>query len=836
VAANDAKGLRIADQISRSVKVIDADYKDAIQWLEFAADGRLVTTSLDGGVRLYDATLARTAVYKAPAGLKPYAATFNRDGSAIAVGMLNAPTVVVLSGSDLARRAEHKGGANRKGALSLVAWAADGSLLAAGTYGDAAGRKLIRKWTLGGDVEIPVGGDTVTGLVAQKDGSLIFASGEPSWGLIGADGKTAFRVGSRQADFRDGHDSGFKVSADGSAVEFGFAQGGKQRARFDVSAGTLERRPIERDNLKPATTAGGGISWTDWRNGDKPKLNGKVVALDANEKARSAAVQGTSAVLGTDFFLRAYRAGQMAWRTQVPAPVWTVNVSGDGRLAVAGLGDGTIRWFRVSDGVEVLSLFAEPDGERWVLWSPEGFFDHGPGGESLIGYHLNQVDQTRPKGSVFVKVEQLYALFFRRDLVVKKFRGDDEKEIAAQLAKVGDIRTVLGRGLPPEIKLTEYCIRGNGAEQCQQVAQENQLRGTGGKIQPIPVAAPEVVLRFEVQDRGGGVGPIVVRRQGAPVPAEGTTRSATGGLRNEERVVPLSPGLNLLGLSVFNSAKEIETDPKARPGLVLRYQAPVVEKPVLRLLAIGIDAYRSKAIPALTNAAADAKGVAEAMHADNKREVFTEVDSIVLTNEQATLANILKAFDDLTARAKPADLALVFLAGHGVDLDGKYYFLPNDLPDLGSDTIRGKALTHEELAARLGKFPMSRTVVVLDTCYSGAFAIDDSILKDSRDQTVGKQISHASGRFILAGSANQEEALDGVDGHGVFTGVLLRGLSGDADKQAAGNKDGKISILELGEFTKSQVPVLAAKVGNGHSQKPRWFFNGDDMFNVRDSN
>jgi hypothetical protein len=136
----------------------------------------------------------------------------------------------------------------------------------------------------------------------------------------------------------------------------------------------------------------------------------------------------------------------------------------------------------------------------------------------------------------------------------------------------------------------------------------------------------------------------------------------------------------------------------------------------------------------------------------------------------------------------------------------------------------------------LGKFPTSRTMVVLDTCYSGAFAINDSILKDSRDQTVGKQISHASGRFILAGSANQEEALDGIDGHGVFTGVLLHGLAGDADQQAAGNRDGKISILELGEYSKSQVPVVAAKVGSGHSQKPRWFFNGDDMFNVRDTN
>jgi hypothetical protein len=420
--------------------------------------------------------------------------------------------------------------------------------------------------------------------------------------------------------------------------------------------------------------------------------------------------------------------------------------------------------------------------------------------------------------------------------VVEKFRGNAESDIAAQLAKIGDVRTVLGRGLPPEIQLTEYCIRANGSEQCQKVGGESLLRGTKGKIQPIPVSAPEVVLHFAVEDRGGGVGPIVVRRQGATIAASGSTRSVQGNLHNEERTVELQPGLNLIGLSAFNAAKQIEVDAKDRPGLALRFTPQVVEKPVLRLLAIGLNHFQSKDVPPLTNAAADAKGVADIMQKDVKHDIFTDVDAIVLTDEQATLANIDKAFADLAARAKPVDLTLVFLAGHGVDLDGKYYFLPYDLPNLTADAIRKQSLTHEDLAARLSKFPTARSVVVLDTCYSGAFAVDDSIMRDSRDQTLGKQISHETGRFILAGSSSQQEALDGVDGHGVFTEVLLHGLSGEADAKDAGNRDGKISIYELGEYTKKEVPALAAKVGNGHSQKPRWFFNGDDMFDLRDSN
>ena len=172
-------------------------------------------------------------------------------------------------------------------------------------------------------------------------------------------------------------------------------------------AGSVTLNPPARSDLKAPAVTLGAAGVTDWRNNEKPKLNGAVLKLDANERSRSAALHGNRLVLGTDYFLRAYQAGQPLWKTDVPAAAWSVNISGDGRLAVAGLGDGTIRWFRMADGVEVLSLFAEPDGQHWVLWTPEGFFDHGQGGETLIGYNLNQVLQGRPKGAIVVKVEQI---------------------------------------------------------------------------------------------------------------------------------------------------------------------------------------------------------------------------------------------------------------------------------------------------------------------------------------------------------------------------------------------------------------------------------------------
>jgi WD40 repeat protein len=834
VASNDRRGLRVIDTSGQKITTVDSDYADAIEWVDFAADGRLVTTSLDGFVRLYDAGFKKLASWRAPQGRTPYAAAFDKSGATVAVGLLGGASVELLDGHALKPNGELKGAAGKPGALSVVAWSADGSdLYAAGTYGETSGRKLVRKFAGAKPdkaTDIAVSDDTVSALAALKDGGVAFASAEPAWGVIGADGKIAFRHDRLYADFRDG-ERALAVSHDGAVVEFGFAQGGKQRARYDVLAGTLVKEPPARADLKPPVTSDGSTSLTDWRNGTKPKLGGRLLPLDQNEVSRSGAVQGDRALLGTDYFLRAYRGAEMLWRTAVPAPVWTVNIAGDGRLAVAGLGDGTIRWYRMSDGVELLSLFAEPDGTHWVAWTPEGFFDHGEGGETLIGYQLNQLERGQLAGAVFVRVEQLYSLFFRRDLVVKKFRGDAEDEIAAQLKKIGDVREVLGRGLPPDIKLTEYCVGGA----CKSVAPEEALRGASGRVQPLDATGPEVTLHFDVKDRGGGIGKLVVRNKGASEAAEGGTRAVKGDTHSEERVVKLQPGLNYIMLSGFNGANEIETDTKERPALALRYDPKILQKPVMRLLSVGIDQYTGKDVPKLANAAADAKGVADVMHKDTKHEIFGDVDAVVLTDADATLANIDKAFEALASRTKPDDLVFVFLAGHGVALDGKYYYIPVDLPDTQDQSIRAHSLTYDDLANRLSKFPTARAVVVLDTCYSGAFAVDDSIMRDSRDQTVGKQISHATGRFILAGSSSQQEALDGVDGHGVFTEVLLKGLSGDADRQNAGNHDNRVSILELGEYTKAQVPELAAKIAKGYAQKPRWYFNGDEMFDVRNA-
>jgi len=836
VGANDSKGLRVVFPAERAIKLVDTEYKDAIVWVDFAADGRLVASSQDGGVRLYDAGFKRVAHWKGEAGAKPWAVSFSPDGKRVAVGLMGTSKVALLSATDLKPVQSLSGAAGRSGAFSVVAWSADGaSVYGAGTYGESTGRKLIRRWPVGSGqpAEIPAGDDTVTDLKSLADGGVAFSSAEPAWGIVDKSDKVSLRKGRLQADFRDGYQGGFQASPDGAQVSFGFVQGGKKRARIDLLSSQLDTGLPDPATPAPAKDRSGDMTVAEWRNGTEPLIGKTRTKLDPGERSRSVAVGPEGVALGTDYFVRFYKNGRQVWRAEVPAPAWAVDLAPKGGYVVAGLGDGSIRWLRIEDGAERLGFYAAPEGGRWVAWTPEGLFDHGIGGESLIGYHQNQLDQSRPKGAVFVRVEQLYGMLYRRDLVVKRLRGEADDEIKQLVAKVGDIKAVMDRGLPPEIKLVEVCGRMDGQQRCQPIGAEQTLRGGKGKLQPTTLDEAEVTLKFEISDRGGGAGPIVLRRQGAPVAADGGTRSVQGKVRQEERTVVLQPGLNLVALSAFNAAKEIETDPKERPSIALRVQAPVNNKPKVHVLAVGIDNFANPKVPKLVNAANDARGLVEVLQQDKKKEVYSSVDAILLTNEQATLKAIMEGFDKLAKSAKPDDLTVVFLAGHGIALEGKYYYVPYDMPGLSPEAIGEYGLTHEKLSQQLGRLPTARTMVVLDTCFSGAFAIGDSIMRDSRDQTIGRQISFSSGRFILAGSASHQEALDGIDGHGVLTGVLLKGLAGAADTESRGDRDGKVNILELGEYAKTKVPQIARDIGKGHEQKPRWFFNGDDMFNVR---
>lgn len=67
-----------------------------------------------------------------------------------------------------------------------------------------------------------------------------------------------------------------------------------------------------------------------------------------------------------------------------------------------------------------------------------------------------------------------------------------------------------------------------------------------------------------------------------------------------------------------------------------------------------------------------------------------------------------------------------------------------------------------------------------------------------------------TGRAILAGTSDKAYALEGLEGHGLFTYVLLEGLAGRAD--LFGDRDGTIETGELAEYLADEVPRMSRRV------------------------
>jgi WD40 repeat protein len=357
----------------------------------FASDSRLATTSHDGFLRLFSAEPRLLTKTKAPGGQEPFDVAFSPGGQQLAVGFSDSSLVDVFSAQELKFLFTLNSPATN-GDLSSVAWSSDGQkLFAAGRY-DKNGWSPILSFGENGRgkaTELPGPASTIMSLRALRGDRLVYGAADPAWALL-ASGKVQIEKTPAQADFRDLRGV-FCTSASGREIAFAFERG-KKGALFSLAKRELELAATPSRFDGPRTEAS-GLEIHGWKNEAQPRLNDRVLELQTRERSRSLAIaaDGRNFLLGADWSLRLYRSdGEPIWEKAIPEIAWAVNLTRDGRLALAAFGDGTIRWFRVSDGEELLAFFPHIDAKRWVLWTPGGYYDASPGGEDLIGWHVNR--------------------------------------------------------------------------------------------------------------------------------------------------------------------------------------------------------------------------------------------------------------------------------------------------------------------------------------------------------------------------------------------------------------------------------------------------------------
>jgi hypothetical protein len=351
-----------------------------------------------------------------------------------------------------------------------------------------------------------------------------------------------------------------------------------------------------------------------------------------------------------------------------------------------------------------------------------------------------------------------------------------------------------------------------------QSAQESVLGGEPPLVRivsPAPGAAAgdEVVVAVEATERnGGGIKAVRLYHNGRLVNGPGSLRGIV-----VEAAVPAQPNaltrrftLNLVpGANVVRAVGYSRTDVESAPSEIsLQWNKPVPVKPVLHVLAVGINQYQEKGLT-LRYARPDAEAVAQFFGGAKASGLFREVRVLPLYDATATGTAIKAALNKMASEAKPEDVVFLYLAGHGttVGLPGDanaqiFYFLPHDVKSgTQVDAIRAGGVSFHDVAEILAKLKAQRVVLVYDACKSGA-AVTGGAGNERQALAV---LARAQGIHILTASTDQQLAQeDQTLGHGVLTYALLAGLAGKAKYE--GSND--VMVRELTGYVERSVREL----------------------------
>jgi Caspase domain len=180
-------------------------------------------------------------------------------------------------------------------------------------------------------------------------------------------------------------------------------------------------------------------------------------------------------------------------------------------------------------------------------------------------------------------------------------------------------------------------------------------------------------------------------------------------------------------------------------------------------LVIGESAYR--AVPSLPNPVNDAKAIGKLL-ADSGFEVTTASDL-----GQKEFNQKVGDFAAEIAGRGPDTVALVFYAGHGLQIDGENYLVPVDVDPKREADIPLQAVRLNDVLNTLNSVPTRMRILLLDACRNNPFP--------ALNQTVGRGLAMvdtktgAPGTFLSYSTSPGAEAEDGAGADSPYTTALL---------------------------------------------------------------
>ena len=782
-------GIRIYRTSNYRLQSKDTHYRNGSHWAAFDRDGRLVTTSYDGYIRLYNQLFKLESKIKLQDGKRPFAANFSPSGQKIAVGFEDATYVNVLSGNNLKLLYRPNTRRVNNGNLANVAWSADGRWLYAGGKFTQSRGSVILRWSKAGkgrSSKIPASANTIMDIRSLRNGSVIFATSQPSFGLFTAKGNKR-EYGSKIADFRGIFKGKFLVSKQGDIVQFGYKLKGKRAAEFDINQRILALNPSAKSDLNAPRISRLNIS--DWKNSPYPKLNGKRLALKRNETAHSLAITSDAKhfLIGADWSLRFFnRRGSLKWKVSVPAIVWGVNIAANNKVAIAAIGDGTIRWYRLRDGRELLALFPHKDGKRWILWTPKGYYAASSGAEEFIGWHINNGFN---KAADFFPAARFRENYYRPELIAKILETLEPKN----QAKPPKIK----KQLPPIVTLLSP--QNNTSFSKSRVKLRYKVRNPSN----VPITGAKILIDGRPLERTKGF--VVVQNQQERA--------------NKVKYLTITLPKRDVEVALIVENRNAASEP-AIIKLQWKGKYSSEKKPKLYVLAIGVSKYDNPNIR-LRYAAKDARDLAKAWKAQRGKGLYSNVTIKLLAD--ATQEEVLKGLKWIQDKTTQNDVAIVSLSGHGTNDNGEYYFLPRDV---NIYQLKQTAVSYQKIKNTVSSL-LGKALFFVDTCHSGN-VMGDRVSSTHRGLSrvntpdvvqISNDLSSAeNGVVVFASSTGAQYSLENSRWkNGAFTEALIEALNGKADY----TRDGVISINELDLYLSERVKKLTRGKQTPTTTKPK---------------
>lgn len=441
--------------------------------------------------------------------------------------------------------------------------------------------------------------------------------------------------------------------------------------------------------------------------------------------------------------------------------------------------EGVLHVWDVRSAEEVLKLISTASG--WTVIDNHGRFDSSEAGMRDVSWKAANKD---------LPLDNFSENYYEPGLLTTYLSG--EKFINTQPRIVQQ-----GITLPPDVKII--------------------LPGTA------KAAGQPYFVNVEALDSGGGIADIRLYHNGKVVAKQylaQTRESQTDGKTvkvAEFKIIPET------GRNSFRAIVTNNMGIEAQSEQISADFGGVQAAATLHVVTVGINRYRDDRLN-LDYSVADAQSIAK-MLSDKKLASFKEVQEHELFDAQATKQGIIDQFKQLS-NAPQYDVLAVYFAGHGITIDGKWYFMPYETTLQLNETAYAKiGISADELQELFANLKMQSIFIMVDACYSGASVTAFRKMLDSQ-RHFSRALSKSVGLVILAATRQDQQAAELKElGHGLFTYAVTEGLAGQADFRP---RNRQISAHEVADFSTLKIPSFSKQYLQA-SQEPTAFTMGNDF-------